>query len=78
MLPQTLSLAETFRILGVSNRTGRAAVENGQLKTIRLAERRRVPRAELDRLLRAGAELELQPGRAMALPGHAPRGGPPK
>ncbi len=50
------SIAETAKILGIGRKTAMAAVESGQIPSVRIGKRLKVPRAALARLL-DGADL---------------------
>jgi len=51
-----LSLKEAGDVLGVHPQTVRNLINRGKLKSIKIANLRRVPREEIERLLREGTE----------------------
>lgn len=59
MVQETISLAAACRLLGICHRTGRLAVARGQLGVVQIGERLRVPRAEIDRIVRAGVGFDV-------------------
>jgi excisionase family DNA binding protein len=58
-MKQILSIVEAAERLGVSYQTAYKWVERGELPTVRVAGRRRVPAAALDEILRRWNEQAL-------------------
>jgi excisionase family DNA binding protein len=52
---QLPTIAQVMRELGVSREVVESAIEQGDLRIVKFGKRRRIPRAELDRLLAARA-----------------------
>ena len=72
---QLLSMRQAAKLLGVSrNRRLRDLIESGQLNTVALGTRRRVPRAEIERLIEEGTDGPPRtPRRRAASPGQPSR-----
>lgn len=61
-LPELLSMRKAARLLGVSaGRTLKPLIDCGAIRTVRVGNRDRIPRSEIERIAREGATEKPMP-----------------